>query len=190
MGRSRLFAALLAVAIVATAAQAQRTTYYDPDAEETVVASVATDADGDPTSTRTLIRLTGADDTVATPTQTTVQNNGQDFDYTTCTTAGCPVAPTTYTQVTTIAGQESSMLYTWYATTPITPVPSVWSTGSILAASNYITTYASGVSAPAGNRISQRSAASPALVAFADRTWFAAGAVAVIGGLVGAAAVL
>ncbi|KAK4051568.1 hypothetical protein OIV83_002708 [Microbotryomycetes sp. JL201] len=182
-----MFAALLAVGLVATAAQAQRTTSYDPDEDMTVVASVATDADGDPTSTRTLLRLTGA---VATPTQTTVQNNGQDFDHSTCTTAGCPVAPTTYTQVTTIAGQESSMLFTWTATTPITPTPSAWSTGSILAASNYITTYASGVSTPAGKRINQRSAAAPAVVTLADRAWVVAGAIAVLGGFVGAAAVL
>ncbi|KAK4056391.1 hypothetical protein OIO90_002534 [Microbotryomycetes sp. JL221] len=192
MGRPQLFACLVLATVLALGVNAQRTTYFDEDAGETVVASVQTDADGDPTGTRTLIRLTGAaDDDAAAPATTTVQNNGQDFNYATCTTEGCPVEPTTYTQVTTIAGQESSMLYTWYATTPITPVPSDISTGSIMAASNYITTYASGVSpAAAGNRINQRSAASPAIVAFADQAWVMAGAVAIVGGLVGAAAVL
>ncbi|TNY20116.1 hypothetical protein DMC30DRAFT_271846 [Rhodotorula diobovata] len=99
-----------------------------PVAEETTTTTTADVADpvadDTPTETTTLPTTTAA----ATTTEAGPVDVGQPGNVLTpasrCTTAGCPVAPTTYTQ--------GGVIVTWYATTPATPQPQVTSSGVIL----------------------------------------------------------
>lgn len=86
----------------------------------TVVVSVITDADGDPSVTRTLSTVTTIPTTATTTTtadaaEDTINDNvGQPavvgVPASLCTTAGCPVKPTTYTQ--------NGVLMTWFVFFP------------------------------------------------------------------------
>ncbi|SCV74636.1 BQ2448_7665 [Microbotryum intermedium] len=96
------------------------------------------DDDGDITSTRILRTITLA--TPATTATTTVANQGQAAATTLCTTAGCPVQPTTYLVATTIDGASTQVVATWYASTPPMAIPTWTSSGSIEALASYITT--------------------------------------------------
>ncbi|ORY82890.1 hypothetical protein BCR35DRAFT_303511 [Leucosporidium creatinivorum] len=163
---------------------AQRTTFLD-DNGYTVVASVQTDAEGDPTDTTTLIHITtGAAATTATTTGN-LEVVAQPAE--TCTTAGCPVDPTTYTQATTIGGAVTSVIVTWTATTPTTPIPTWTSSGKVLSAAQYMTTT---VTASGLSRISSGALSSfPSSGGVVER-WMGVGLTVVVGGLLGAVVVL
>ncbi|KAL8280515.1 hypothetical protein RQP46_007163 [Phenoliferia psychrophenolica] len=131
--------------------------------------SYITNARGATTATSTLLTISTA------PTQAQGGNvavNGAATSL--CTTAGCPIAPTVYTQ--------SGVVVTWTATTPTTPIPTWSSSGSVLGISQYITTTmtASGLVAGAA-----RGGSFPFV---SDRGVM--GLVALVGGLVGAAVLL
>ncbi|GAA6011190.1 hypothetical protein JCM10207_005533 [Rhodosporidiobolus poonsookiae] len=207
-----MFAARLARAVallgLLAAVHAQLATVIDAGSGNTVVVSIATDVDGDPIATAIVSTLTpvaddaaaeetpadadAADTAMATDTATATSttateqaNLGQPAvvqqPASRCTTAGCPVAPTTYTQ--------NGAIVTWFATTPATPIPTWTSSGEILQAGNYITSTASGATGRAtgaGNGSSSRHS-----LPFSSRTdWGIALGVALVGGMVGAVAVL
>ncbi|GAA5873043.1 hypothetical protein JCM1840_007307 [Sporobolomyces johnsonii] len=173
--RLALLSALLLPALVV----AQLTTITD-DAGDTIAASIVTDADGDPSETVVISTISSATTTATTATTaTTTEAVGQPAvvgqPVSSCTTAGCPVEPTTYTQ--------NGVIVTWTATTPTTPIPTWTSSGGIQQLASYITTVSSA---------SGLSGAAPAfripLGTLGD--WGVMAGVAVVGGLVGAVAVL
>ncbi|POY75011.1 hypothetical protein BMF94_1987 [Rhodotorula taiwanensis] len=141
----------------------------------TVIASVATDVNGDPISTRTLSILTSTAAAAATTTSTTTAA---------AENLGAP-AQATYTQ--------AGVIVTWYATTPVVVTPTAWSSGNVQAASAYaasVTTQsaykAQAQSALAGGGASRYSAFPLASAG----EWSIMLGVTVIGGLVGAVAML
>ncbi|GAA5842748.1 hypothetical protein JCM9279_003972 [Rhodotorula babjevae] len=209
LARLRL-AALLAL-VCALAARAQDSLQLD-DLGNTVVVSVVTDAAGVALDTTILSTLTTATDALDTATETTAtttlpttttaaavaetttepNNLGQPAQVITpasrCTTAGCPVLPTTFTQ--------NGAIVTWFATTPATPIPQVTSSGQILGVGSYISSVspATGKAAAAatpGVNNAQSGAARSVRLGWGNRgDWALAGGVALVGGLVGAVAVL
>ncbi|GAA5977258.1 hypothetical protein JCM11641_003893 [Rhodosporidiobolus odoratus] len=197
---------LVGLLVVAVAVKAQLETVVDADSGATVVISVATDADGDPSATSILSTLTdaaAADPAAATTTSstttaavaaTTDTTAADDDDTETavgqpaqvvgqpasrCTTAGCPVKPTTYTQ--------NGVIATWTATTPATPIPTWTSSGQVLQAASYITSVSSATGRSGG---SSRFASSSFFPFGTAGDWGIMAAVAVVGGMVGAVAVL
>ncbi|GAA6023322.1 hypothetical protein JCM11491_006894, partial [Sporobolomyces phaffii] len=129
--------------------RAQATTMTD-DLGNIILATIVTDAEGDPsetllvstltpvasltaTTTTTSARTTTTTTPVAATTTTTDPNEGvgQPAVVATpasrCTTAGCPVQPTVYTQ--------NGVVMTWTATTPTTPIPTWTSSGNVQPAS-------------------------------------------------------
>ncbi|GAA5936684.1 hypothetical protein JCM1841_000224 [Sporobolomyces salmonicolor] len=131
------------------AVEAQQTTLTDPDSGATAVASIGTDADGDPSSTVTLSTLTGgfastasatatASDTTVYPTYT---NSGSIATFW-ATTPTTPVP--TWTSSGAIEAATASVYttdgatLTFTATTPTTPVPSVTSSGSVMNIRDYM----------------------------------------------------
>ncbi|GAA5884075.1 hypothetical protein JCM6882_002127 [Rhodosporidiobolus microsporus] len=176
----------------------------------TIIQSVVTDVNGDPLQTLILSTLTAdaaavtppvADPATETETETsttdTATATATDTEVevgvgqpavvqqpaATCTTEGCPPRPTTYTL--------NGVITTWYATTPETPVPTWTSSGQIVNIANYITSTASGSGSGAtrlpGNGASSRYS-SLSLGTAGD--WGIMAGVAIVGGLVGAVAVL
>ncbi|GAA6056211.1 hypothetical protein JCM3770_002089, partial [Rhodotorula araucariae] len=149
----RLAALAALVALLCALVTAQEELQLD-DAGNTIAVSIVTDAAGDPLQTLVLstlatdaaaaaetdtatdpavtvtTALTTASTTATTAAVTTdpLQNVGAPAQVLTpasrCTTAGCPVLPTTYTQ--------DGLIVTWFATTPATPVPQVTSSGAVL----------------------------------------------------------
>ncbi|BGP20648.1 hypothetical protein JCM10213_007184 [Rhodosporidiobolus nylandii] len=188
----KLHAPLLALLALAAGVSAQLATVVDAGSGETVVISVATDADGDPSATAILSTLTDAAAAAETTTATTATTETTDDvaptavgqpavvqqPASTCTTAGCPVKPTTYTQ--------NGVIVTWTATTPTTPIPSATSSGQILNIASYITSVSSATGrSGAGSRFS-----SSFLPFGTAGDWGIMAGVAVVGGMVGAVAVL
>ncbi|KAM0749692.1 hypothetical protein T439DRAFT_326569 [Meredithblackwellia eburnea MCA 4105] len=153
-----LVALLLNLAIVALA---QRSTYTDAAGNEILVSLTTS---GRTTRTSTISTILTA------PDQANPQVVAQPAS--TCTTAGCPVAPTTYTQ--------NGVIVTFIPTTPTTPVPTWSASGSIIGISQYITTTytASLISSAHPNPLRMLS------------DWTVMTFVGVVGGLIGAAIVL
>ncbi|KWU45239.1 hypothetical protein RHOSPDRAFT_33184 [Rhodotorula sp. JG-1b] len=195
------FAALLLAVLAAVSVQAQLETTVDDLSGNTVVVSVATDADGDPSLTRTLLILTDTETSTSLSTATTTslstattatttanpatENLGAPAQVltpqSTCTTAGCPVNPTTYTQ--------NGVIVTWYATTPAIVTPTAWSSGGVQAPSAYaasITTQ----SAYQAQVQSAKSGAGSRYPLASVGEWSIMLGVTVVGGLVGAVALL
>ncbi|BGP28017.1 hypothetical protein Rt10032_c14g5354 [Rhodotorula toruloides] len=194
----RIASVFLAAAVAVTA---QLETVVDANSGNTVVVSIVTDAAGDPLQTLVLSTVADpaaavTDTATATTTSTTttaaavnnpgaggVQGVGQPANVltpqATCTTEGCPPMPTTYTQ--------NGVIVTWYATTPTTPIPTWTSSGQIESVANYIST----VSSAQGGRAN--SGAGPRFSSFSTGTtgdWGIMVGAAIVGGLVGAVAVL
>ncbi|GAA5847409.1 hypothetical protein JCM3766R1_002230 [Sporobolomyces carnicolor] len=187
-----LFAfALSSLSIVANA---QATTMTD-DLGNVILATIVTDAEGDPSETLLVSTLTPAvtttsstTTTAATTTTTTAADEGvgQPAVVATpssrCTTAGCPVQPTVYTQ--------NGVVMTWTATTPTTPIPTWTSSGNIEPASAYITTIstAKGLkNAAGGSLVAPRN---PFKFRLDSNDWTVVTFVAIVAGLVGTVAVL
>ncbi|GAA5943375.1 uncharacterized protein JCM15063_002929 [Sporobolomyces koalae] len=177
---------------LASLVRSQATTMTD-GAGNVILATIVTDADGDPSETLLVSTLTAATalttattaTTTAATTTTTALNEGVGqpavvgAPASRCTTAGCPVQPTVYTQ--------NGVVMTWSATGGLTtPIPTWTSSGNIEAASAYITTIstAKGLKGAAGP-----SFRNPFSLASAG-DWTIMASVAVVGGLVGAVAVL
>ncbi|GJN94190.1 hypothetical protein Rhopal_007264-T1 [Rhodotorula paludigena] len=160
----------IATEVLETLALAEPTT--DPDAADPA-ADTATDTD---TATATATSATAIETEEAAAPDT--QPGNVIAPASTCTTAGCPVAPTTYTQ--------NGAIVTWYATGPVTATPQTWSTGAIQSAADYISTVSTATGRPPGNAAPARFSA--LLPAGGD--WGIMAGVAVVGGLVGAVAVL
>ncbi|GAA6041400.1 hypothetical protein JCM8097_005227 [Rhodosporidiobolus ruineniae] len=205
--RRRLASPLLSLAVLllafASVARAQLATVVDADSGNTVVVSIATDIDGDPTDTLILSTLTDAAAAADTATETTtsttdaaaatdpVQGVGQPAvvaqPVSQCTTEGCPPRPTTYT--------NNGAIVTWYATTPVTPIPT-FSTGSgVLNVASYITSVSTAngqaAAAAATGQLSGASRGAGSFLPFGTMgDWGVMAGVAVVGGLVGAVAVL
>ncbi|GAA5836392.1 hypothetical protein JCM11251_001480 [Rhodosporidiobolus azoricus] len=211
--RRRLGLFALAVLSAATVVRAQEQTVVDA-LGNTVIQSIETNALGVPIDTLILETLTPAvadpaaetsdvEDpaaTATTPTEiattpTETATTEEEADTTqgnvlqpaaTCTTEGCPPRPTTYTY--------NGVITTWYATTPETPIPTWTSSGQILNVASYITTTASGAgSGSGGGGRAPGNGASSRFSSFGFGTagdWGIMAGVAVVGGLVGAVAVL
>ncbi|BGO96069.1 hypothetical protein NBRC10512_006013 [Rhodotorula toruloides] len=193
------FASVFLAAAVAVTAQLE--TVVDAISGNTVVVSIVTDAAGDPLQTLILSFVTDpaaavADTVTATTTSSTttaaavnnpgaggVQGVGQPANVltpaATCTTEGCPPMPTTYTQ--------NGAIVTWYATTPATPIPTWTSSGQIESAAKYISTVSSG---QGGRAISGAGSRFSSFPIGTTGDWGIMFGAAVIGGLVGAVAVL
>ncbi|GAA6060855.1 hypothetical protein JCM10212_006235 [Sporobolomyces blumeae] len=187
-------ALLLASPAALLLARAQDVTLTDADGN-VILATVVTDANGDPSETLLVETLTPADEvtttttaattttTAAATTTTTDEAVGQPAVVATpqsrCTTAGCPVDPTTYVQ--------NGVTMTWTATTPTTPIPTWTSSGNIVAASAYITTVSTAKGLAAGGSPNFRI---PLVSSVALGDWGVVGGVAFVAGLVGAVAVL
>ncbi|GAA5895681.1 hypothetical protein JCM8208_005297 [Rhodotorula glutinis] len=126
--------------------------------------------------------------TAAAETTTEPNNLGQPAQVITpasrCTTAGCPVLPTTYT--------VSGAIVTWFATTPATPIPQVTSSGQIVGVGSYISSVstATGKAAAATPGVSNAQSGARSSRWGNSGDWALAGGVALVGGLVGAVAVL
>ncbi|BGP03910.1 hypothetical protein NBRC10513v2_007651 [Rhodotorula toruloides] len=198
----RIASVFLAAAVAATA---QLETVVDAISGNTVVVSIVTDAAGDPLQTLILSTVTDpaavAEDTAtATTTSTTttaattaaavnnpgaggVQGVGQPANVltpaATCTTEGCPPMPTTYTQ--------NGAIVTWYATTPATPIPTWTSSGQIESAAKYISTVSSAQGGRANSGAGSRFSSIPIGT---SGDWGIMFGAAIVGGLVGAVAVL
>ncbi|BGP35794.1 hypothetical protein JCM10296v2_007646 [Rhodotorula toruloides] len=194
----RIASVFLAAAVAVTA---QLETVVDALSGNTVVVSIVTDAAGDPLQTLILSTVTdpavAAEDTAtATTTSTTttaaavnnpgaggVQGVGQPANVltpaATCTTEGCPPMPTTYTQ--------NGAIVTWYATTPATPIPTWTSSGQIESAAKYIST----VSSAQGGRANSGAGSRFSFIPIGTSgDWGIMVGAAIVGGLVGAVAVL
>ncbi|GAA5982786.1 hypothetical protein JCM10908_006789 [Rhodotorula pacifica] len=181
--------ALLVALLAAVSVQAQRETSVDDLSGNTVIVSVATDVNGDPIQTQTLSILTATTTATSLSTATTAnpatQNLGAPAQVltpqSTCTTAGCPVNPTTYTQ--------NGVIVTWYATTPAVVTPTAWSSGNVQAPS----AYAASITTQSAYRAQVSSALSGAGARFplaSAGEWSIMLGVTVVGGLVGAVALL
>ncbi|KAK4696527.1 hypothetical protein P7C70_g8366, partial [Phenoliferia sp. Uapishka_3] len=161
-----LLISLSLVLLSAFSALAQETTVTNA-AGNVLDLTILTNARGVATATETLATLsTGV-------TQAAVAVVGAPAS--SCTTAGCPVAPTTYTQ--------NGVIVTWTATTPNTPIPTWSASGKVLGISQYITTIitASGLSGSSSSRLGG--------FTFLN-DYGVMGFMALVGGLVGALVVL
>ncbi|GAA5937376.1 hypothetical protein JCM3775_006595 [Rhodotorula graminis] len=163
----------------------------------TDAADTATDTDTAAAAATETTETTTTPTTTAAATETTTEPNnlGQPAQVITpasrCTTAGCPVAPTTYT--------ANGAIVTWYATTPATPIPQVTSSGQIVGVGSYISSVSTATGNPGG------AAATPGVNPNSNKAlsgapssrwggnrgdWALAAGVALVGGLVGVVAVL
>ncbi|GAA5990307.1 hypothetical protein JCM5350_002088 [Sporobolomyces pararoseus] len=188
------FLAFSATLFSLSVVKGQATTMTD-DTGNIILATIVTDAEGDPSETLLVSTLTPVESlTTATSTTTTArttatttttdpqENLGQPAVVQTpssrCTTPGCPVPATVYTQ--------NGVVMTWTATTPTTPIPTWTSSGNVQPASAYITT----ISTAKGLKGAAASSWGRNPFRFERGDWTVMASVAVVGGLVGAVAVL
>ncbi|BGP58490.1 hypothetical protein JCM8202_001155 [Rhodotorula sphaerocarpa] len=195
--RLHLAALLLALFAATGGVQAQLETTVDDLSGNTVVVSVETNIAGVPILTETLSTVTESSTTSTTTLPTTTTTTGpttQDLGApaqvltpeSLCTTEGCPPKPTTYT--------SNNIIVTWYATTPPTVTPTTWSAGTIQSAS----AYAASITTQSAYRAQVQSAAAlsgagarySAFPFASSGEWGIMLGVTVVGGLVGAVALL
>ncbi|GAA5902509.1 uncharacterized protein JCM6883_001429 [Sporobolomyces salmoneus] len=192
------FLTLLIASISVAVVNGQATTMAD-ELGNIILATIVTDVDGDPSETLLVSTLTPVDEitatspstrtTAATTTATTTATTATDPDtnvgapavvgapVSRCTDATCVPPPTVYTQ--------NGVVMTWTATTPTTPIPTWTSSGNVQPASAYITTISTAKGLGAGSLSWGRNP-----FRFEQGDWTVMASVAVVGGLVGAVAVL